>query len=216
LYKVSYYTLVTGKFREFLEAIKKAKPPVPRATLKWLGGLGFKSKNHRVFLKLLQQIRFLDSNNVPTELYHEFRVDKTSKLAMAKGLRKGYSILWDTYTEPHKETPDALVDVFKAEGMGEDVAKRSENTFRVLADFADFDALEKAPHEPKKIGGTEEPLKPQFSAEQLKQLLAEAKESKEKRELAVNINIQISLPEKGEPEVYDKIFASLKKHFFSE
>ena len=38
----------------------------------------------------------------------------------------------------------------------------------------------------------------------------------EKRELIVNINIQVNLPEKGDPEQYDKIFAAIKKNLFPE
>lgn len=38
----------------------------------------------------------------------------------------------------------------------------------------------------------------------------------EKRELVVNINIQVNLPEKGDADQYDKIFAAIKKHLFTE
>ncbi len=38
----------------------------------------------------------------------------------------------------------------------------------------------------------------------------------QKRELGVNINIQVTLPETTDAEVYEQIFAALKKHFFSE
>jgi hypothetical protein len=130
---MSYYTLVPGKFREFLDAIKKVKPPEPRASQKWLESLGFKSTRHRGFINLLMQIEFLNSSRAPTQLYHDFRDVRTSKIAMAKGLKKGYSILWDTYPEPYKETSVNRVNVFIAKGMSEDIAKRAETTFEVMA-----------------------------------------------------------------------------------
>jgi len=38
----------------------------------------------------------------------------------------------------------------------------------------------------------------------------------EKRDLNVNINIQVNLPEKGDADQYDKIFAAIKKHLLAE
>jgi hypothetical protein len=204
---MSYYTVATGKLREFLEIIKKATPPT-QATQKWLEGLGFTSPTHSTFLQILEQIGFLDSSRRPMELYHEFRVDKTSKIAMAKGLRKGYSLLWETYPEPHKESSDKIENVFKSKGMSEDLAKRSERTFRTLQEFADFEVLKEVPPEIKTTEAV--PMAPQVTFDDLQRGLVTPRT----RELAVNINIQITLPERGEPEIYDKIFAALKKHFF--
>ncbi len=137
---MSYYSLANKKLGEFLEVIKKVKPPEGSVGVKWLELLGFKTKSHRAFFPLLQQINFLDNNKEVTPLYLEFRVERTTKSAMAKGLKAGYSILWDVYEEPYRESAEALVDIFKANGMGEDLAKRAESTFRLFVDFADFDA----------------------------------------------------------------------------
>lgn len=213
---MGYYVLSTNKFRRFLEKIKTERKP-DKASNKWLQGLGFTAGNDYQFLQVLETIGFLDSSRVPTERWRRFQDRTQSGVVMAEALKEGYSILYRTFKDAHIKSADELIQKFKIElEVSEDTAKYAYRTFKVLVDYANFELPEKAPLKPERPEETEEPLKPQLTAEQLAQLLSEAKVSGEKRELAVNINIQITLPEKGEPEVYDKIFAALKKHFFSE
>jgi len=198
-----------------LTTIQSERKP-DEASIKWLKGLGFTAGNDYQFLQVCETIGFLDSGRRPTERWRRFQDRTQSGKVMAEALVDGYSILYKTFKDAHNKPIEELIQKFKVElEVSENLAKLASRTFKTLVDFADFDALEEAPPKKEEPKEGEEPS-PEVSVEQLKQLLAEARVSKEKRELAVNINIQITLPEKGEPEDYDKIFAALKKHFFSE
>jgi len=196
--------LNTGKFRNFLKKIQKLAVP-PKATVKWLESIGYTSKNDRDFLRVLQKIDFLDGSRVPTDNYKDFINVQKSKKTMAKCIKKGYSFLYKLFPEAHKESSDVLVNAFQREmNVKEDTAKIAERTFRVLCEFADFDALEKEPA----IITEELKAQPRFVEPTLP--------IKSSRELIVNINVQITLPTTEKAEVYDKIFEALKKHFFNE
>lgn len=212
---MSYYVLSTNKLRKFLIKIQSERKP-DDASIKWLKGLGFTASNDTQFLQVMETIGFLDSGRKPTERWRRFQDTTQSGKIMAEALVDGYSVLYKTFKDAHEKSSDELIQKFKIElEVSENIAKLASRTFKTLVDFADFDALEEAPPKKEEHRGGMNLSKPVFTAEQLKQLQA-GMLSKEKRELAVNINIQITLPEKGEPEDYDKIFAALKKHFFSE
>ena len=206
-----HYVQSTRKIRSFLEKIKTERRP-DHASIKWLNNFGFTSSTDEQFLSILETIGFVDSGRIPTDRWKNFQDKNKSGRVMAEALKDGYSILYKTYKEAHKKAPDDLIQVFKVElQLGEETAKKAYRTFSTLADFADF-TLEKSLPEPEKPTEVVK-MAPQVTLDEIQRALLSVKE---KRELAVNINIQITLPEKGEPEDYDKIFAALKKHFFSE
>ena len=213
---MSYYTNRPGRLKEFLEKLKAAARP-PIANNKWLDTLGFASKSYYQYLQILEQIGFVDSSRNPTERWKEFQDDRTSKAAMAQGIHEGYSILWKTYKDAHSESADNLRKVFQVElNVNEETAGRAYRTFTILKEFADFSALISEGVVPPPQPGTPPTGTPQEA--QLFTLTPEQAGAlfTQKRELGVNINIQVTLPETTDAEVYDKIFAALKKYFFSE
>jgi len=214
---MSYYTQNSGKLKDFLKEIQRVQTPT-KATTDWLRGLGFTSSNDLAFLRVLKQINFLQTDGTPTPYYIDFRDMTKSKVIMAKALKEGFSILYETYPNAHEEPDDKIKNQFKAKvNLGERTATFATLTFRTLCEFADFTALESGisptPPSPEPVAPTLQPS-PQptitLTADQISGLTTQ------KRELGVNINIQVSLPETTDADVYDKIFAALKKHFFSE
>lgn len=212
---MGYYAGRTGKLKEFFEKIKSVARP-PKADNKWLTSLGFEAKNYYQYLQILERIGFVDSTRQSTKRWERYQVDATSKHAMTEGLREGFDILWQTYTDTPKQTKENLTKVFQVKlNVNEPTAQRAYTTFEILSEFADFTSLEKKSTVP--IDPDLEPSSPQkgqplvtISPDQMSALI------QQKRELGVNINIQVTLPETTEAEVYDQIFAALKKHFFSE
>lgn len=209
---MSYYTLNTGRFRSFLNDIKRVRRP-RKVTQEWLLGLGYKSRNDRPFLKILEQIGFVNEKKIPTDRFRDYQNDITSKTIMAKSIMDGYSILYDIYPEAHNESSERLVNQFQLKlNVSEDTAKFAEVTFRVLCEFADFTSPSSRKEEtdlPDQLSEKEMMLESQIKSP----LIAT---QNGKRDVAININIQISLPVTEDAKVYDKIFEALKKHFFSE
>lgn len=213
---MSYYTLRPGRLKEFFEKIQDIARP-PTASNKWLATIGFESKSYYQYLQILEQIKFVDASRKPTERWKEFQDVRTAESAMARGLREGYDILWKTYKEPYNESAENLTKVFQVElNVNEKTARRAYRTFTILSDFADFDALKEEKTKAPIPALTTQPstVQPQptftITPEQASAIFSQ------KRELGVNINIQVTLPETTDADVYDKIFGALKKHFFPE
>ena len=214
---MTYYVMSTRKLSEFLEKIKSVSRP-DKADGKWLDLIGFPSKNYYRFNKILERIGFIDSSGRSTSRWEAYQVPATSKKAMAEGIREGYDILWEAYPDAKNESGENLTKVFQVKlNVNEGTARRAYNTFLKLSEYADFSALGKeipSNGAPPQAGGQAgaPPAGAGFilTPEVLDGL------TQEKRELGVNINIQVTLPETTEAKVYDEIFAALKKHFFSE
>lgn len=209
---MSLYTLNTGRFRNFLLDIKRIRRP-EKISLKWLKGLGYGSSADRSFLKILEQIGFIDEKKVPTDRFRDFQNDITSKTSMAQGIIEGYHILYEVYPEAHNEPPNRIVNQFQTQlNVSEATAKYAETTFRILCEFADFtspSSIKADTDLPDQLSEKETILE-----SQIKPPIPSTKNGK--RDVAININIQISLPVTEDAKVYDKIFEALKKHFFSE
>ncbi|MCB2173479.1 DUF5343 domain-containing protein [archaeon] len=211
---MSYYTRHYKKFKEFLEAIK-TNPRPPTASTKWMDKIGFSGSNYYMFLQVLEKIGFVDSSRTPKERWKEYQDKATSGKAMAEGIKEGYDLLW-SISEPYNQSAEDIIRIFQVELNWErDEARRAYSTFNILCEFADFSTLsetstKKPSIQPDTKTETIEKTAASLSPEIIDALL------KPKRDLGVNINIQVTLPETTEAEVYDKIFEALKRHFFSE
>lgn len=188
------YTLKTGSLRGFLNKIPTIGVP-EKVTIKYLYGLGYKSVNDRPIVKILKFIKFLDQNGKPTENYINFRSRERSKSVMANCVRSAYSELFKTYPDAYGKDPATLRDFFSASvTAGEKVLISTVNTFKVLCEFADFEAP---------------PLKEKEEEEERKVI--------EKAAVVPGlvINLNIALPATEDASVYDKIFESFKKHILT-
>lgn len=207
----------TGKLRNFIEVVRDKPRPTSGAIVKWIKGYGFTSSKDTQFLHILELLRFVDGSRKPVIAWRDFQDKSKSGKVMAKALLEGYKILYDKYPKAHTQNKDDLERVFIIDkALSDRRAAEAIRTFNVLLEYADKNVLKgsissKPTSQPVLVTQVAPQVVPQLQPQQVLQM-----GRSEKRELAVNINLQITLPETEDAEVYDKIFAALKKHFFPE
>jgi len=153
--------------------------------------------NDRPIVGILKFIGFIDENGVPKEKYVNFRDSTKAKSVMANCLREAYAELFEIYPDAYDKDTQTLKDFFSTRvTAGEQVLARTVDTFKVLCEFADFKAPAEIPKEELKVPPAEKELK----------------EAPQVRKFDINFNIQLILPTTNDADVYDKIFAALKKH----
>jgi len=212
----------TGKFRTFIEIVRDKPRPSEGASVKWLKGYGFTSSKDPQFLHILELLKFVDGSRKPVIRWKDFQVKENSGKVMTEAILEGYKVLYDRYPTAHNASKEDLERVFIIEKeLTDRQAKDAVRTFNVLIEFADRGVLDKkvistptpktpTPHTPPSTITPVTPAVVSITPEQMSELI------QQKRELGVNINIQVTLPETTEAKVYETIFAALKKYFFSE
>ena len=92
----SDYPPYVNGYGESLSFSLKLKKPLSRQSL--LGfvntALGLKSSSYRAMIPLLKKLGFIDSNNIPTQAYKDFRENSISGAVMADRLRIAYHALY--------------------------------------------------------------------------------------------------------------------------
>jgi hypothetical protein len=199
------YANKPSSLKEYLEKIPTLAVP-SKVTIQTLASLGFKSKNDRTIIPILKFINFLDSSGQPNDNYINFRSKDKAGGVMAQCVRTAYSELFGLYEDANKRTSDELRDFFsqKVKG-GEPVLIRTVNTFKMLCDFADFNS--------KYVKVTPEKGSPQQDTDnngngQRSSLIPEG--------LAINMNIQITLPITEDAKVYENIFKAIREQLFKQ
>lgn len=206
------YTPVTGKIGPLLTKVRETGVP-ERATHQWLKQVGFTSSNDRTLIRVLEQMHFVDSNRVPTELWRKYR-GANHQTVLAEAIRKGYSELYGVYPKAHELQEPDLRNFFSTRTTsGARVVAGMVGTFKALVAHADFSALQ----EEGGIG-QERPHTGDVSAadQGVMSLHRDTAQNAGDNSLSVAINIQLTLPESKDDEVYDKFFAALKRHLMSE
>ncbi|HKJ88949.1 MAG TPA: DUF5343 domain-containing protein, partial [Gammaproteobacteria bacterium] len=136
------YTTVPGHLQKFMKHITSTGVP-QKVTYKYLKQVGFTSSNDRSIRDILQFIGFLDHNYAPTDRWKAYRDKRKRKVALARGIKEGYSALYHTYPDAHRKDNEALTNFFRAHTeVGERALSGMVSTFNTLAELADFDALE--------------------------------------------------------------------------
>jgi hypothetical protein len=194
------YAFKVSSLRDFLKKIPELGPPT-KITVEYLESLGYKSKNDRAIIGVLKFIGFLDQSGVPNEKYRLSRDKGKSRSVMAEALRQSYSELFAIFPDAQNKDNEALKNFFSTRmSVSGDVIADVANTFKILCEFADFDAgipvLAQETAAPR-IGG---------------QPAASVRTSIGLSGMTINLNIQLQLPATDNTEVYDKIFQSLKKN----
>lgn len=194
----------TGNLKEFLQKEKSKTIGLPdKINRDFLKTVGYKSGNDYAIITVLKSIDFVDASNSPTQLFRDFRTEKSGQV-MASALKNSYAELFTIYPEePHKKSNEELENFF-AKGKPElkkPTLKCYIDTFRVLAEFADFGAPS------YKESGEKEAV--EVFEEKEKKKLLQVPEG-----LAINLNIQITLPVTDDAKVYENIFKALREHIF--
>lgn len=191
--------------KKFLQAIQTMGTP-KKVNTSTLRQMGFKTSNARYIPPILKFLGFIDASGVPTDDYKNFKKRKMAKSVMVNVLRKAYADLFELYPDAPQKDFVSLRDFFTGTtDAGEAAVKYTVETFKTLCSFADFKAPAIAPTPPPTPLPT--PKEPP--------LVQVGKKLEKEAGLVINLNIQLELPATQDATVYDKIFASLKKHLLT-
>jgi len=149
---------------------------------------------------VLKFLRFIDDASVPTDTWNEYKNKAKASQVMASVIKSSYDKLFETYPDAEKRDKATIQNFFASTfGVSATLADLMEQTFRQLSGLADFETAEVA----------EQIEKP--SVPPAKEI---AKAATSVSPIVININIQLQLPATENVEIYDNLFASMKKHLF--
>ncbi len=187
----------------FMSQIKAGAVP-SKVDMKYLKSMGFTSSNDQALVPLFKSIGFVDSSGAPTERWSQYCVTDQAARVLAKGIREAYSQLFEVYPDAHRKDDEAIRNVFKAHtSVAEETVSRMLGTFKGLTALADFGNVRDTPAEaPSGAAATTNGD-------------SRSHESANLSGMTLDLNIQLALPATDDMSVYDKIFASMKKHLMS-
>jgi hypothetical protein len=190
------YITSTGKIKTFLKHVQNAGIPT-KVSYEYLQQVGYKSSNDRRLVGVLKFINFLDSNAKPTNIYTKYRDKSISKTVLGESVKSAYKELFALYPDANQKDLEALNNFFASHtSSGKRVIDAMVATFRALVAEASFDiTVEEAPESPAGITATKTPLPSRVQGIQ-----------------SVAINVQLTLPETTNSEVYEKIFMAMKRY----
>jgi len=207
------YMNAYGQISKVFDKIKSAGTP-EKFTYDFLATkLGFKSSSVRAIIPLLRKIDFLTADGSPTDAYRDFRSDQTRGLATAISIKEAYSELFEAnefaYELGISELEDIIIRLTGLE-KGNATARCIAETFKVLCDYADFDAEDKPVQKPPKDEPQPSNLTSGYAA-------IPSHSGPEAQALGMNIGytINLNLPETKDPEVFEAIFTALREKLLS-
>ena len=197
------YTLVPGKIKALLAKIREVNKP-QKVIRTWLESVGFNSSNDRTLMPVLSYLNFIDSSNVPTARWMEYRGQEPGKV-LAGAIQKSYSELYDTYPDAHNRSLQEIEAVIKSKTtVGQDLVSRMTNTFKNLCAEADFSGGEEKVQKPK-------PPAPDSDHKELEHGKVGAPTG-ERGFPSLHIDIQVHITPDTSADQIDKIFESIAKH----
>lgn len=204
------YTLKTGTLKEVLTKMQTMSWP-PNFSLKYLKTLGYTSSNDQKIVQILRFIKFIDTAGAPTEYYKAYKTDRqNSKAILGKAIVEAYPELFSMYPDAYRKDNESLLNFFNANiNAGEKVLKSVVFTFRALCEMAEFSENSEEITLPTLSGAPA----PAFQLPPGKTTTTTYSQSTIAP--SININIELHLPATDNYEIYDKLFASMKKHLFN-
>jgi hypothetical protein len=201
------YTQVTGKLKSFFEKIQQVGKP-DSVDKKWLASIGFRASNDPTIIPILKFIGFVDQAGKPTDRWLAYRDKSRARKVLAEGVCEGYIELFQTYPDAYQRGDNELKSFFSTRSTaGAQAISKTVTTFRTLcelADFSDVTVSAQIPQATAPSGGVEvEHGIPRTVVQRLG------------GSITININIQLTLPETTDENVYNKLFAALKTHLLS-
>jgi hypothetical protein len=134
------YTVKPGSIPDYFEAILNAEAP-ERFTNQFLTNLDFKSTNDRLFIWILKDLGFIDTDGAPKTRYYKFLDRSQSKIILAEGIQEAYSDLLTINKKAYKMSLDEVKNksrILYAVTKKDDLINRIASTFVALCDYADF------------------------------------------------------------------------------
>ncbi|HEU5159785.1 MAG TPA: DUF5343 domain-containing protein [Streptosporangiaceae bacterium] len=203
--------IATNAIPRFLESIPKVGVP-EKVDGNYLKSLGFKNSNDMALVPLFKSLGFLDSGGKPTSIYRDYRAAdaEEAKRILGTAIRTFYSGLFMTYPDAHRKDDEALANWMRANtDKGAATQGRALRTFKVLRDSASFDEAPQAQlREPSNA------VAPSNGAQGSASSARIHTHAQATPEVTINITLQIAATD--DASIYDKFFASMKKHLFSD
>jgi len=214
------YVLSKKRLAEFIQKIPKLGVPT-KIDKAWLTTAGFPTANDERFISVLKFIDFIEANGSPTENYKNYRGSK-AKTVLADAVKNGYSSLFDMHPNANTASESELKSFFQGSTTtGAISIDRMILTFQALCANADFT------ESPSQINGSENitfakaAAAPAGGVQNFDAEIGNVKPATVSTTMnavspmpIININIELSLPDTKDSEVYDNFFAAMRKHLF--
>lgn len=209
-----------GKISELFSKIKEAAVP-PKFTMDFLHTvLGLKSSSYRAMIPFLKRLEFLDQDNVPTQVYKDYRgEDSVSKIVLANQVRKAFNDLFKANEYAYKlsktEINSKLRTLLGVANNDVNVPAIS-STFLELIKLSDFEGDSGGIIKSSKEENYEEEPKTdsyQYPPPDSRQYPPQPPTNgKEDLRFGISYTINLNLPATTEIEVFNAIFKSLKEN----
>lgn len=201
------YLASPGSLKNCLERIRTAATP-ERVTKDFVTTiLQIKGGTGAALSPYLKKIGFVASDGSPTEIYKSFRNPTTGGFAAARAVKTGYAPLTNAneyfYKLGDKDLQNLIIQVTGADA-GDQVAKLTFSTLKILKGFATFD-------EPTELSEL-----PPTNLSSMN--LENDHRSPDVSKLGLNLGytFNINLPATSDQAVFNAIFRSLKENILSD
>ena len=209
------YTTKNGAITSYFDAILNASAP-DRFSYKFLEGLGFKSKNDRLFIGILKDLNFLNSDGAPQERYYQFLDKSKASRILAEAINETFSDLFAVNTSAHALNSDDSYNKLRTLYRGtkkDSVIKLIAKTFVALCEYADFtQSVETTGIENESTGADDKGNEVSGNTEDGKVGVSKSLVAKPLNTNSLQYHINIILPDTRDQAVYDAIFKSLRDH----
>ena len=216
------YMQTTGRMKDFFSKLPSVAAP-DLVTIKWLSSVGFKSKNDRPVIGILEFIGFTASKK-PTASWTAFRDSGQSTSVMAEGIKQGYSDLFGTYPDAHTRDEKDLRKFFteNKSTAGEQVIRKTVNTFRALCTLADFGQIQadKSPDSQRAKKSKSKSKSKKTSVSKAKavsgqaQMVAAQPIAAPSPNPSLHIDINVHISSDADAAQIDQIFKSMATHIY--
>jgi hypothetical protein len=196
-----------GGIPKLFASIQSAAVP-PKFTQDYMSTvLDLKSSSFRAMIPLLKKLGFIDSGNVPTQAYRDYRDHSRSGFVMAQKVREAYAPLFAAHEYVHKlEKKELESKIRSVTGAGDDDTNLYAvvGTFKELSNLAKWNEAAPSPKRdqtpPPQSGGAEGSRGTPLGGGRL----------------GLSYTINLNLPATTEIEVFNSIFKSLRENLLRE
>ncbi len=210
------YVTALGKFKGFMEGTIHEKKVPTRIDEEWLSSVGYTdSNNDRRFIPILRELGFIDNDGSPTEAYSEYRDKAKSKEVMTKALRDAYEELFSRYENPFTESEDNIINFIKIKkNYSQKVATLATKTFKVLAVVSGIIPESEVVTQKRSLRneGKSRVVRREENKDKIEEVSKELNSNPiDVEPVSIAINIQLVLPNNADKNLYNDLFAELRK-----
>jgi len=142
------YVYASAQITKLLEKIQKTGRP-DKLNFRYIRDTWLlKNEQYRSVLDILEDMDFVDSSGVPSDLYAQYQNPAIAKRALATGIKRAYPELFKAYPQAYSLPKLELEGYFKQQtGKAGSVLGKTISTFKTLCSLADFSAVGTVPVE---------------------------------------------------------------------